>query len=75
MRIEHRNLARGTVVWYRYADSEYPASGPFTVVDFFNDHEGKHVTLAARGETRNVCLADDDDYGEPIFYDSDPATQ
>ncbi len=74
MQIEHRQLTKGQKVWYRYENSEYPASGPFDVLDFFNNHEGRNVRLAAGGDVRNVCLASDDDYGQPIFYDNPTQT-
>lgn len=72
MQIEHGQLNKDQTVWYRYENSTAPASGPFKVLDFYNNHEGRNVRLSGNGDVRNVCLASDDDYGEPLFYDAEP---
>jgi hypothetical protein len=75
MQIEHNDLATGTQVWYKHEKTHYNPYGPFTVTKFYSNHEGRHVLLKATGlGERAVLLADDDDFGSPIFYDSDPAT-
>lgn len=74
MQIEHSKLEVGKHVWYDYENSEYPASGPFKITGFFNDHEGRHVKLSNFHDERNVLLASDDDYGQPRFYNSKPKT-
>lgn len=78
MQIDIGKLTVGKKVWYKFEYSEYRASGPFKVIKLFSNHEGPQVTLDGplpmRG-VRNVSLADDEDYGLPIFYDSDPAVK
>lgn len=74
--IEHNKLTKGQKVWYDYENSEYPASGPFKIIGFFSNHEGRQVQLSGPAPTRgvrNVCLASEDDYGEPRFYTAKPA--
>lgn len=73
-KIEHNKLTKMLKVWYNF-ERYHPVSGPFTVRDFYSDHEGRHVMLGSGTLTdRAVLLADDDDIGFPIFYDTDPAT-
>lgn len=73
-KIEHSKLSIGMAVWYHYA--EYEPVGPFKVKNFWQGHDGRHVTLSeGLGKPdRNVLLADDEDFGALSFYDSDPFT-
>lgn len=72
MQIEHRQLSIGQEVWYKYENSQYPADGPFKIKAKYSNYQGEHVTLHNRDGDRDVLLASDDDYGEPIFYDAAP---
>jgi hypothetical protein len=72
MQIGHEKLSKGQKVWYRY--SEYPGmNGPYIVDKLFSDHEGRKVRLKPLGSLSaiNLRLADDDDFGMLLFYDSD----
>lgn len=66
-RIDHNELTTGKRVWYKY-DALEAVFGPFTVLGFFNDHEGRKVQLG----DRHVLLADDEDFGALSFFDSQP---
>lgn len=66
MQITFDQLAKGKRVWYRY--DNYAVCGPYTINGFFGNHEGRHVDLGDRA----VLLADDDDFGQLKFYDSNP---
>lgn len=70
--IEHSDLAQGLRVYYRYSLSGGEAYGPFKVKLRSRDHDGEYVLLEGefsepKRDTR-VSLADDEDYGQPIFY-------
>jgi len=68
MEVAWRDLEKGQLVWMTYGDRK--ALGPLQVIDFFNDHQGRHVRLADQnGEVMNTLLADDDDFGALCFYD------
>lgn len=71
MKIEWNNLTKGQKVWYAYSLLSYAKpSGPFKVVSVTGSYNGQHVTLSKVGETRDVHLVNDEDYGEPVFYDN-----
>lgn len=76
MQVNHSKLSKRMVVWYHYTTFA-ELMGPFVVVSFYSNHEGRHVMLKTNrggGEVRDVLLADDDLYGELRFYDKPEIT-
>lgn len=71
MQIPYNKMHSAQRVYYRYAELE-AVSGPFRVIGFYSNFEGRHVRLLSPNniEERDVLLAADDDFGEPIFYDN-----
>ncbi len=75
MQIEHDKLTARKTVWYSYSKSDGAATGPYVVKRVFSDHEGQKVHLQSKenkDDERIVLLADDDLYGQPIFYTKQP---
>jgi hypothetical protein len=70
--IEYNDLTKGQKVYYTYTtmDAVY---GPFTVVSKYRNYQGENVFLRGKGgDVRSVLLADDEDFGAPLFYDKPP---
>lgn len=72
MRIAHYQLTKGKRVWYHYQRIGTLLMGPFTVDNVGRGVDGPSVLLSGAGGDRRVSLADDEDYGLPLFYDRDP---
>jgi hypothetical protein len=72
MQLDTDKISKGDTVWYHYPISTNTNTGPFKVLGFHSNHEGRHIQLDQDGQVRNVSLADDEDYGLPLFYDSEP---
>lgn len=71
IKLDTEKLHVGKVVWYKYENVNGEPDGPFKVERFYGDYRGRTVILKRiklHGEERNVLLAADDDFGEPIFY-------
>lgn len=64
--IEWDDLGQGIQVYYHY--SLFAVDGPFEVMGFFSNHQGRHVQLRKDAQDRHVLLANDDDFGQLIFY-------
>lgn len=73
MQIEPKDLSTGQWVWYRYSKLE-TVYGPAKVKRFFSNQLGPQVVVRNIATEADVIisLAHDDDFGEPLFYDSDP---
>ena len=71
MKIPHDRLTTGATVWYAYGDNS--PEGPFTVIGFYGNYQGRHVSLHRLKDDRDVLLADDEDFGVLTFYDSNPS--
>ena len=72
MQIDKSKLHKDQTVWYCY-ERRPDIMGPFLVKSFARDHRGLAVILRTpmgRVDERRVALASDDDYGEPLFYNS-----
>jgi len=75
--VNQTQLRTGLLVWYRY-ETIRQADGPFKVTKLYRNHEGNQAILVRNGgtkEKRYVNLAEDEDYGALIFYDTDPAKE
>lgn len=71
--IDHSDLTSGTAVYYGYTLKMREPTGPFKVKMRSRDHSGEFVMLTTKDDDgtvddRRVSLADDEDYGLPIFY-------
>lgn len=70
--IEYNGLHKGQKVYYTYSTMK-DVYGPFTVQGRHRNYQGENVSLRnEQGEVRNVLLADDEDFGAPVFYDKPP---
>lgn len=76
MQIEWNNLSRGQKVWYTYSGLAHAKpNGPFKILGVYGSHDGRHVALVEKDKsTRDVRLTDDEDYGEPVFFDNPEGT-
>lgn len=75
MQVSYSKLSVGLTVWYGYKG--HTPSGPYKIARMYRGHNGQVVVLRGihqmRDEVRDVTLADDDDFGSPIFYDDPPS--
>jgi hypothetical protein len=68
-------LERGKPFWIKYTNRE-AVLGPYRVKTVYRGHEGT-VVVGTNVESRqdaSFVLADDDEYGQPIFHDCKPET-
>ncbi len=80
MQVDIRTKTAGDTVFYHWPKPYVPQPtfmGPFTIVRFLaaNGESGDKVLLQGHDhDTRIVELGEDPIYGEPVFYDTRPAT-